>query len=61
MTTFLIILSIIVIFIGIVALNCMQENILKNFENSCKESVRKKDENLEKEEQLNENLKKILF
>lgn len=61
MTIFLIILSIIVIFIGIVALNCMQENILKNFENSCKESVRKKDENLEKEEQLNENLKKILF
>lgn len=57
----LIIISIIGLIISYSILCSMPRDFLKAFEESCKESIRKRDEELEEKLKLNKELKKWLF
>ena len=57
----LIIFSIIGLIISYSVLCSMPGDFLKSFEESCKESIHKRDEELDKKEKMNKELRRWLF
>jgi hypothetical protein len=54
-------LSIVLIIISLKFLYSMPSDFLKEFEKSCKEEIKRRDEEFERKEKTNENLRKWLF